>query len=142
MTQLCHGLPASPPAGTRPEAMAPATAPMQKGTSTDDAAKAAPKLRRSRVRITDLRKAKLAPRITMPSAAMVRGTNKVSVIDANTSGNAVHSTTKQKISQTWFASHTGPIEWSTRARGRSPRSAPPAMRSQKPAPKSAPPKMA
>ena len=89
-----------------------------------------------------MRNAKLEPRSTMPSAASVSGTNKVSVIDANASENAVHSTTRQKISQTWFASQTGPIEWSMSARGRSPRSAPPAMRSQNPAPKSAPPKTA
>ena len=115
---------------------------MQYGTSTDDDANAAPKLRRSRVRNTALRNAKLEPRSTMPSAASVSGTNSVSVIDANASENAVHSTTRQKISQTWFASHTGPIEWSMSARGRSPRSAPPAMRSQNPAPKSAPPNSA
>ena len=47
-----------------------------------------------------------------------------------------------KISHTWLASHTGPIEWSITSRGRSPRSAPPATRSQNPAPKSAPPKTA
>ena len=49
------------------------------------------------------------------------GTNKVSMIDANTSENAVHSTTRMKISHTWLASHTGPMEWSMTARGRSPR---------------------
>src|SRR3954469_9367843 len=142
LSQLSHGSPAFPPAGTRPDAIAPATAPMQKGTSTDDSAKAAPKLRRSRVVNTDLRNAKIEPRITMPTAASVNGTNSVSMIDANVSANAVQSTTRQKISQTWFASQTGPIEWSTIARGRSPRSAPPAVRSQNPAPKSAPPKRA
>ena len=63
-------------------AMAPATAPMQNGTSTDETANAAPKLRRSRVRNTALRKAKLDPRSTMPNAAIVSGTNRVSVIDA------------------------------------------------------------
>ncbi len=64
-----------------------------------------------------MRNAKLDPRSTMPSAASVKGTNKVSVIDANASENAVHSTTSVKISQTWLASHTGPIEWSmTRTR--------------------------
>ena len=92
--------------------------------------------------MTALRNAKLDPRSTMPSAASVSGTNSVSVIDANASENAVHSTTRQKISHTWFASHTGPIEWSISARGRSPRSAPPAIRSQNPAPKSAPPNSA
>ena len=35
-TQLDQGSPAFPPAGTRPEAIAPAIAPMQYGTSTDD----------------------------------------------------------------------------------------------------------
>ena len=51
-------------------------------------------------------------------------------------------TTKTKISQTWLASQTGPIECSIRARGRAPRSGPPAVRSQNPAPKSAPPNTA
>ena len=78
----------------------------------------------------------------MPSAASVSGTNSVSVIDANASENPVQSTTRQKMSQTWFASQTGPIEWSISARGRSPRRAPPATRSQNPAPKSAPPNSA
>ena len=42
----------------------------------------APKLRRARCRNTAFRKAKLAPRRTMPKAARVRGTNMVKVIDA------------------------------------------------------------
>ena len=58
-----------------------------------------------------------SPRNTIPSAAIDSGTNSVSVIDANASAKAVHSTTRQKISQTWFASHTGPIEWLITARG-------------------------
>ncbi len=49
---------------------------------------------------TPLRNAKLAPRMTMPSAAMVNGTNSVSVIDAYASGNDVHKITKMKINQT------------------------------------------
>ena len=68
--------------------------------------------------------------------------NSVDMIDANASENAVHSTTSMKISHTWFASQTGPIAQSIRARARSPRSPPPATRAQKPAPKSAPPKTA
>ena len=115
---------------------------MQYGTSTDENAKIAPNARRSDVRKRLLRNAKLAPRSTIPSAASVRGTKSVSVIDAKASGNAVHSTTSAKISHTWLASHTGPMEWSMSAAGRSPRSAPPATRSQNPAPKSAPPKTA
>src|SRR5262245_44683045 len=81
LIQLDHGSPASPPAGTRPDAIAPATAPMQYGTRIDEAAKAAPKLRWLDVRVTSLRNAKLAPRNTIPSAASDRGTNRVSVID-------------------------------------------------------------
>jgi hypothetical protein len=64
------------------------------------------------------------------------------VIEAYASENDVHKTTKMKINQTWLASHTGPIERAIAARGRPPRSAPPAVRSQNPAPKSAPPKTA
>ena len=62
--------------------MAPATAPKQYGTSTEERAKAAPKLRRSRVRKTVLRKAKLDPRSTIPKAARASGTNRVRVIEA------------------------------------------------------------
>ena len=122
LIQLDHGSPALPPAGTRPDAIAPATAPMQYGTSTDDVANAAPKLRWLDVRVTSLRKAKLEPRSTMPSAASESGTNSVSVIDCERLGNPVHSTTRQKISQTWLASHTGPIECAIDGRGRRPRS--------------------
>ena len=56
----------------------------------------------------------------MPNAASESGTNSVSVIDANASGNPVHSTTRQKMSQTWFASHTGPIAWLMTCRGAPP----------------------
>ena len=142
LIQLDHVSPATPPAGTRPDATAPATAPRQNGTSTEEVANAAPKLRCDEVRSTSLRNAKLEPRNTMPSAARVSGTNSVSMIDPKASENDVHSTTRTKISQTWLASHTGPIEWSTTLRARFPRSAPPAMRSQNPAPKSAPPNSA
>src|SRR5262252_276978 len=85
-TQLDHGSPALPPAGTRPDAMAPATAPMQYGTSTEENANAAPKLRWLDVRWTSLRNANPAPRNTMPRAASDSGTNNVNVIDAKASG--------------------------------------------------------
>src|SRR5262245_1146606 len=142
LIQLSQVSPATPPSGTRPDAIAPATVPMKNGTITDEIANAAPKLRREEVRYTSLRNAKLEPRSTMPSAARLSGTNSVSMIDPNASGNDGHSTTSTKISQTWFASQTGPIEWSTTLRAFLPRSAPPAIRSQKPAPKSAPPNSA
>ena len=82
LIQLSTGSPALPPAGTRPEAMPPATAPRQYGTMTDEAANRAPNSRRLRRVTTDLRNAKLAPRKTMPRAAMVSGTNRVSVMEA------------------------------------------------------------
>src|SRR5437763_13843268 len=110
LIQLRHGSPAVEPAGTRPDAMAPAVAPMQYGTRTDENANAAPKLRCDEVRNTSLRKAKLEPRRTMPRAARLSGTNSVSMIEPNAGENAVQSTTRVKINQTWFASHTGPIE--------------------------------
>src|SRR5262245_333545 len=126
----------------RPDAIAPTTAPMQHGTSTDADANAAPKFRFELVFVTVLRKANPEPRSTIPNAAMVSGTNTVSVIDAYASGKQVHNTTQVKMSQTWLASHTGPIACSITARGRAPRAAPPAIRSQNPAPKSAPPNTA
>src|SRR4051812_20657564 len=102
LTQLCHGSPASPPAGTRPDTTAPTTVPRQYGTSPEDSANAAPKFRRSRVRKTAFRNANEAPRSTMPTAASVRGTKSVSMIDAYASGKQVQSTTKLKTSQTWL----------------------------------------
>jgi hypothetical protein len=81
-TQLDHGSPAFPPAGTLPDAIPPTTAPMQYGTMTEEIAKTAPKVRWAFVRITALRNAKLDPRRTMPKAAIVRGTNNVRVMDA------------------------------------------------------------
>ena len=41
--------------------------------------------------------------------------NSVDMIDAKATGNAVHRTTRTKISQTWFASQTGPIAQSISA---------------------------
>ena len=82
LIQLLHGSPATPPAGMRPEAIAPTTAPIQNGTITDADANAAPKLRFELVFVTVLRNAKPDPRRTIPRAAIVSGTNTVSVIDA------------------------------------------------------------
>src|SRR4051812_34478354 len=138
-SQLDQGSSARPPRGTRPEAIPPATAPKQKGTSTEDTVNAAPKTRRTLNLVATLRNAKLLPRSTTPSAAIVSGTNIVSVIDSKASGKPAQVTTKMKISHTWLASQTGPRDRSIAWRGRAPRRASPATRSQKPAPKSAPP---
>ena len=131
-----------PSAGTRPEATAPTTAPMKNGVSSDEMANDAPSTRCTASRPATWRRAKLAPRRTMPSAASESGTNSVVPIAEKASGNPVHSTTRMKMSHTWLASHTGVMARSIRARGRAPRSASPATRSQKPAPKSAPPRIA
>ena len=120
MIQLSTGSPASPPAGTRPVAMAPAIAPKQYGTSKRADANAAPKATAVAGRgAPSCGTRSSAPRSTMPSAARVSGTNRVRVIDAYAVGNDVQSTTKMKISHTWLASHTGPMEWSITVRGRS-----------------------
>ena len=66
----------------------------------------------------------------------------VEKIASNAEENPVHSTTRTKISQTWLASHTGPIAQSIRSRTRRPRPERPASRLQNPAPKSAPPNTA
>jgi hypothetical protein len=124
LSQLVIRLPRALPGGTRPVATPPATAPRKKGVSTEDAAKLAPKTRLSHIASTTL------------------GMIMVDITAANTGGNPVQSTTRAKISQTWLASHTGPIECSISSRWAQPRRAPPANRSQNPAPKSAPPSRA
>ena len=119
-----HGSPASPPAGTRPEAIA----------AGDRAhavrARAPTRWRRRRrscggrgcgTRPCGRRSSRRAARCR--SAAMVSGHEQGERDRGDTPpGTPVHSTTKQKISHTWLASHTGPIEWSISSRGRSPRS--------------------
>ncbi len=47
----------------------------------------------------------------IPSAATNSGTYRVEKIAPKAVGYAVHTTTSTKISQTWFASHTGPMAW-------------------------------
>ena len=107
--QLRSRSPAASPAGTRPDAMAPATVPRKNGVSTDEDANAAPNTRRCHGTVLVLRNAKAAPRAMMPSAARVSGTYRVDITAAKTGGNPVHSSTRMKMSQTWLASHTGPM---------------------------------
>ena len=135
-------LPAPTAAGTRPAATAPATVPRKNGVITEENAKAAPKIRRCHTAVTLLRNANAEPRAITPNAAQVSGIHRVEATAPNSGGNAVHIMTSTKISQTWLASQTGPIECSIRARCFAPRRAPPATRSQNPAPKSAPPNSA
>src|SRR3990172_2269844 len=88
-SQLAHGSPAALPAGTRPLAMAPPAAPRKNGVTTDEIAKTAPAARRPGRPSATGRKAKAAPRRTMPRAARLSGTNRVDMIAAKAGGNAV-----------------------------------------------------
>ena len=142
LTQLLTLSPAALPTGTRPPAIAPTTVPRKNGVSTDDAPNTVVESARPRARRAVCWNAKPAPRRTIPNAARLSGMNSVEKMASKADGKPVHRTTSTKISQTWFASHTGPIAQSISARGRRPRSPPPASRLQKPAPKSAPPKTA
>ena len=92
---------------------------MKNGVSTDETANSRSAQRAGPVARATSWKAKPAPRSTIPSAARLSGMNSVDMIAAKAAGNAVHSTTSTKISQTWFASQTGPIAQSIRPRGRS-----------------------
>ena len=87
LTQLFHGSPASPPAGTRPDAIAPdhrAHAIRHEHRRRGERRAEVPPV--SACVSTALRNAKPDPRRTMPSAASVSGTKSVSVIDAYASG--------------------------------------------------------
>ena len=84
------------------------------------------------------RNANAAPRKTIPAIAMLNGTYSATPSAANAGGNAANSAVTTKISQTWFASQTGPIASAINARSRS-RAGPRASRSHTPPPKSAPP---
>lgn len=106
---------------------------------TEEDANATPLRRCSAVCIDTLRNANPDPRSTIPKTAIPSGMYSVVMIAANAVGNPDHRMTRQKISQVWLASHTGPMARSISARARAPRAAPPAVRSHRPTPKSAPP---
>ena len=135
LVQLVSSSPAALPTGTRPDAIPPTTVPRKNGTSSDDSANTAPRLRRSAMLAASPRRANAAPRRMIPTAARKSGIASVEAIEPNASGNAVQSTTSTKMSHTWLASHTGLIERLMRLRSPSSR----AVRSQMPTPKSAPP---
>jgi hypothetical protein len=141
-SQESTGSPARLPTGTRPDAMPPTAAPRKNGTSTDDSANVAPIARASRIVAAWPRRANAVPRKMIPIAARKSGIESVENSDPKATGNAVHTITSTKMSQTWLASHTGLIDRCTMPRTRPPRSAPPAVRSHRPAPKSAPPSTA
>src|SRR6201997_3520411 len=82
-----------PPAGTRPDAIAPATVPRKNGVITDEAAKIALKNCAWEKVAAYLRNAKLAPRNTIPAKASMSGMNSVVIAAANAAGKPVHHTT-------------------------------------------------
>ena len=125
-----------------PVAMAPITVPMKNGVSSEEKAKVAPRPRCRPGWLTSFRKAKPAPRSTIPSRASHSGSAAAVITAANACGKAVQNTTSAKTSQTWLASHTGVIDSSISRRGARPRRSPPASRSHRPPPKSAPPSTA
>ena len=95
---------------TWPEATAPIAAPRKNGTITDDSANVAPSTRASAIVAASPRRAKAVPRKMIPTAAPNSGTYSVSITGPKAFGNPVQNTTSTKISHTWLASHTGPIE--------------------------------
>jgi hypothetical protein len=56
------------------------------------------------------------PRSTIPTRASVRGMCSSVPIRAKAGGKQTNSSTTASTSQTWFASHTGPMEWAIRSR--------------------------
>src|SRR3979490_2705783 len=79
-----------PPAGTRPEAMAPATVPKKNGLLSDEPATVQPNNLGWRNVAAYLRNAKLAPRNTIPASASIKGMNRVVVAAAKAVGKPVH----------------------------------------------------
>ena len=112
--------------GTCPVATAPTTVPMKNGVISEEDAKVAPVSCCTRIRWAVCRKANPTPRSTMPSSDRLSGTNSAVMMAANAGGNAVHSSTRMKISHTWLASQTGVMDSSMSSRGAAPRSGPPA----------------
>src|ERR1700758_3435707 len=114
-----------PPAGTRPDAVAPATVPRKNGVTTDEAAKIVLKnLAFSKV-AEYLRNAKLAPRKRIPAKASMSGMNSVVIAAAKAVGKAVHHVNSTKISHTLLAAHTRALLWPTSVRVSLPLTPPP-----------------
>src|SRR5690348_6160426 len=134
-------LPRALPTGTRPVAIAPITVASANGVSTEDSANSRSTSRtpRSSPEPNWLRSAYAVPRKMIPIAAISSGTASVDTIEPNAPGKHVQATVSTKMSQTWLASHTGPIAclvWSRVAAV--PACPPPGTSVQMPAPKSAP----
>ena len=140
--QALTASPSALPSGTYPPAMPPTTVPRKNGVMMDATPNATALGHSNHVPRASGRNAYDEPRRMMPNAARNSGTYMVLITDAKASGNDVHMTTSVKMSHTWLASHTGPIDECSSARMRSARRPRPAMRSHAPVPKSAPPSTA
>ncbi len=120
-------------------AIAPIAVPSANGVRIEEMENSVSISADSRGVLDPARSAYAAPRMMIPIAAMNSGTGSVVVIALNAPGYDVQNTVSTKISHTWLASHTGPIEWCACSRIFSPRSPEPVNSCQNPAPKSAPP---
>ncbi len=108
--QLPSRSPAALPTGTRRAAIAPAAVPSAKGVISEATAKTVSIARSSRRPEPPARRAYAVPRRTIPRPARKSATDSVDATDPKKVGYAVQVTVRTKISQTWLASHTGPIE--------------------------------
>src|ERR1700758_37971 len=114
-----------PPAGTRPDAIAPTTVPRKNGVTTDEAAKIVLKNLAFSKLAGDLRNAKSAPRKRIPAKASMSGMNSVVIAAAKAVGKAVHHVSSTKISHTLLAAQSGAMLRSASVRISIPRTPPP-----------------
>jgi hypothetical protein len=91
-------------------AIAPTAAPRANGVRIDENEKIVSIRASSRSVEAPARNAYVPPRKMIPNSAMKRTTASVEAIDPNALGYEVQNTVRTKISHTWLASHTGPIE--------------------------------
>ena len=80
------------------------------GSAPTTSANSAPSTRASLIVAAWPRSANAVPRKMIPIAARKSGIESVEKIEPKATGNAVHTITSTKISQTWLASQTGLIE--------------------------------
>ena len=125
----------------RPLVTAPAQVPSTKGVNRLAMPKRLPHAAEMRTASAAwARKTKEAPRSTIPISTRVKGTNRAWLSGTKAPGKLVNKPTITKISQTWFASQTGPMAVAIAVRWRV-AVGPVASKSQTPPPKSAPPRI-
>ena len=115
LSQLVTASPAALPTGTRPEAIAPTTVPMKNGVSSEKTPEEP---------LGEAPVAELAGELVEREAGAAQDDPERRQAQRDEQGRhdrlegrprtPVHSTTRTKISQTWFASQTGPIAQSIR----------------------------